>query len=180
MIIIERSYILLFDRIQYSLTSGNADIDGGLLSLIMQTWINSKVEFQLVTKLLNLSPFDLDMILRGNSEPETESGSKNHDSNLSLYSKYKLYMNFIYKFKQINKCQVISKSIQYECISSSNNVQNFIWTSLELQMLTAMGRIEILCSFLGGLFGEILAIQFIIYLSFCIRNFLPERRKNVQ
>ena len=130
-------YQLLFDRIQYSLTSGNADIDGGLLSLIMQTWINSKVEFQLVTKLLNLSPFDLDMILRGNSEPETESGSKNHDSNVSLYSKYKLYMNFIYEFKQINKCQVISKYIQYECISSSNNVQNFIGTSLELQMLTA-------------------------------------------
>jgi len=72
----------------------------------MQTWIHSKVEFQLVTKLLNLSPFDLDMILRGNSEPETESGTKNHDSNVSLYSKYKLYMNYIYEFKQINKCQV--------------------------------------------------------------------------
>ena len=65
----------MFNRIQYSLTSGNADIDGGLLSLIMQACINSKVEFQLVTELLNLSPNDLDGILRRNSEPHTESGS---------------------------------------------------------------------------------------------------------
>lgn len=161
-------YQLLFDRIQYSLTSGNADIDGGLLSLIMQTWINSKVEFQLVTKLLNLSPFDLDMILRGNSEPETESGSKNHDSNVSLYSKYKLYMNFIYEFKQINKCQVISKSIQYECIWSSNEVQNLIFEfDIQNKLLwVELKMVYISCIFDRGDWSKILYIIYSILYTF--------------
>ena len=93
---------------------------------------------------------------------------ENHDSNVSLYSKYKLYMNFIYGFKQINKCQVISKSIQYECIWSSNEVQNLIFEfDIQNKLLwVELKMVYISCIFDRGDWSKILYIIYSILYTF--------------